>query len=597
MSQPQRESNASGSWVSERHLGAVMKKSALYASFSAAALLVGLSAAHAADLRPVLKAPPLPPSFSWAGAYIGLNGGAVLDRNDVGQVNLTSPGFIFSDPTGAFAGFPTDFFGFPGAFQVAPTNQSRAGVSFIGGGQIGYNFQSGNIVYGLEVDAQVMRSRDTISASLLEFTPGRLPTANITRNTFATFSIERQWQASLRGRFGYAWDRLLVYATGGLAVTSLKTGTHYTYQTIIGPALTPLIFQGAALAPPQNLSAPGGGSSHDYIGVTFGGGFEYALGNNWSLGAEYRVADFGKQNVTLGIAPPAGILLPNGTPVETTVRLLSQQATARLNYRFGGPEMASRSVALPGTAGSNWTGCYAGGYAGAAWGRDSVDTFDPSTNQAVFGPPPLVQTPFYSTGAGLSAAPAPYSYNLGASGMGGGTLGCKFQAASSRFVWGVEAEAGVLRLSAKVDNPYTVAFGFTDTTDSTTVGNWYGAVAGRLGYSVDQMLFYLKGGVGFTHVSAESLDLCITGAGCSSQVLFARGSANPVFFVAGGGAEWAFAQNWSVKAEYLYLGIDTSFSTCGPGGGRLFLPNLTFCAKHEIGGIHTAKVGVNFKFF
>ena len=379
-----------------------MSKSASRVLFAATAFLLGLTALYAADMP--VKAPPLPVQFSWAGAYVGVNAGAVLDRRDVGQINLTSPGFVFSDLTGAFGGFPTDFFGFPGAFQTATTvNQSRADASFIGGGQIGYNFQSGNIVYGVEVDAQVMRSRDTIGATLLEFTPGVVPAGNVTRNTFATFSIEREWQASLRGRFGYAWDRFLVYATGGLAVTSLKTGTHYTYQTILGPALTPLIFQGAALAPPQNFSSPGGGSSHEYYGVTIGGGFEYALWGNWSLGAEYRFADFGKKNVTIGVAPPAGILLPTGTPVETTVSLISHQATARLNYRFGGGEMATRSVALPGSAGSNWSGCYAGGYAGVAWGRGPVDTFDPSTNgQSVFGPPPLVQTPFYSTGAGDS---------------------------------------------------------------------------------------------------------------------------------------------------------------------------------------------------
>ena len=59
-----------------------------------------------------------------------------------------------------------------------------------------------------------------------------------------------------------------------------------------------------------------------------------------------------------------------------------------------------------GTAGSNRTGCYAR-LAGVAWGRGPVDTFDPSAPvPSVFGPPPLVQTPFYSTGAGLSAAPA-----------------------------------------------------------------------------------------------------------------------------------------------------------------------------------------------
>ncbi len=190
-----------------------------------------------------------------------------------------------------------------------------------------------------------MRNRDTLNGQLLEFTPGVLPTGSYTRNTFATYFIDREWQATLRGRFGYAFDRLLVYATGGLAVTSLKTGGNYTFQTIIGPALAP--FPGA---PPQNFSAPGVGSSQDYLGVTFGGGIEYALTNNWSLGAEYRFADFGKRNVTLVIAPAAGVLLP-AMPVEMPVSLFSQQATARLNYRFGGPEMATKSVALPGTRG------------------------------------------------------------------------------------------------------------------------------------------------------------------------------------------------------------------------------------------------------
>jgi outer membrane immunogenic protein len=570
-----------------------MSTSATRVLFAATAFLLGSTALYAADMP--VKAVPLPLQFSWAGAYVGVNAGGVLDRNDPGQLRLTSPGFVFVDPNGAFAGFPSPFFGFPGGFQSVPYAQSRSGGSFIGGGQIGYNLQSGNIVYGVEADFQVMRNRDTLSGSLLEFTPGVAPggAGDITRNTLATYFIDRQWQATFRGRFGYAFDRLLVYATGGLAVTSLKTGGNYVFQTTIGPALAP--FPGA---PPQNFAAPGVGSSHDYLGVTFGGGLEYAFSNNWSLGAEYRFADFGKQNVTLAMAPAAGVLLP-AVPVEMPVRLFSQQVTARLNYRFGGGEMATRSVALPGAPGSNWTGCYAGGYAGAAWSRGPVDTFDPSTNgQQVFGPPPLLQTTFYDSSAGESARPAPYSYNLPASGMGGGTLGCNWQPASSRFVWGVEAEAGVMRLSATVNNQYNLAFGFSDTFDTTTVGNWYAAFAGRLGYAVNDVLFYLKGGVGFTQVSVESIDLCTTTGGlCSSQALIARGNTNAAFFVVGGGAEWAFVQNWTVKAEYLYLGLDTSVSACGPGGGRLFLPNLTFCAKHEIGGIHTAKIGVNYKFF
>jgi hypothetical protein len=120
-----------------------------------------------------------------------------------------------------------------------------------------------------------------------------------------------------------------------------------------------------------------------------------------------------------------------------------------------------------------------GGYAGGAWGRGPVDTFDPSTTgTSVFGPPPLLQSIFYDSSAGSSAPPAPCSYNLSHSAIGGGTLGCNWQSPSSRLVWGAEAEAGFMRLSSTVNNPYNLAFGFND---------WYGVLAGRLGYSVDQV--------------------------------------------------------------------------------------------------------------
>ena len=180
--------------------------------------------------------------------------------------------------------------------------------------------------------------------------------------------------------------------------------------------------------------------------------------------------------------------------------------------------------------------------------------------------------------------------------MGGGTLGCNL-GCLVRIVWGFEAEAGVMRLSAKVSNPYTVAFGFTDTADSkgrrlVRCGDRPARLRGCRHAVLPEGRRRLHPGGGGV---ARPL---ITGTGgCSSQALFARGSANPPFMVIGGGAEWAFAQNWSVKGEYLFLGLDNGFAACGPGGGRLLLPNLTFCSNHSFNGIHTAKVGVNYKFF
>ena len=230
-----------------------MSKSA-YAAISAKCVFRWIDSAS--SRRHAGKAPPLPVQFSWAGAYIGVNAGAVLDRNDPGQLHLTSPGFVFVDPTGRIRRLPDPVLRIPGRLLVRAVRITRGPTrSFIGGGQVGYNWQSSNFVYGLEADFQVMRNRDTLSGQLLEFTPGVLPTGSDTRNTFATYFMERQWQATLRGRFGYTFDRLLVYATGGLAVTSLKTGGNYTFQTIIGPALAPF-----AGAPPQNFSAAGVGS-------------------------------------------------------------------------------------------------------------------------------------------------------------------------------------------------------------------------------------------------------------------------------------------------------------------------------------------------
>ncbi len=74
-------------------------------------------------------------------------------------------------------------------------------------------------------------------------------------------------QASIRGRVGYAWDRVLIYATGGVAFAELNAHL----QTILGYDSV----------------------SNTRTGWTIGGGIEYAISNNWSVRAEYRYAQFG----------------------------------------------------------------------------------------------------------------------------------------------------------------------------------------------------------------------------------------------------------------------------------------------------------------
>jgi opacity protein-like surface antigen len=70
--------------------------------------------------------------------------------------------------------------------------------------------------------------------------------------------------------------------------------------------------------------------------------------------------------------------------------------------------------------------------------------------------------------------------------------------------------------------------------------------------------------------------------------------------IGSGGVEWAFAQSWSVKAEYMFIALDdhSGFQTCGPvttPAGRT-LAGGPFCFNNTFSGIHTAKIGLNYRF-
>src|SRR5262249_22013478 len=153
---------------------------------SSALLIAAISSASAADL-PLYKAPPpvVPQIFTWTGFYIGLNaGGKWVSVDDT----VTA-----------------------GAAAVTFNGDTRA--SWIAGGQLGYNIQFGQWVLGIEgdIDAQNFRRTRVIGTPIAPFVVGD------------AFSVESNWQASLRGRIGYAaWDRVLLYVTGGVAWTQVK---------------------------------------------------------------------------------------------------------------------------------------------------------------------------------------------------------------------------------------------------------------------------------------------------------------------------------------------------------------------------------------
>jgi outer membrane immunogenic protein len=258
----------------------------------AAISLVAVSSAVAADLsvnRPVYTKEPLPPPpFSWSGFYVGGNFG--------GKWAETTPSVAVAPATAFGAGLPTG-----AVLGLGSTNVN----TFLGGGQIGFNYQSGQVVFGIEadLDAQHWTTTQVLTgfAFATTFVPGDF------------FTAESRWQASLRGRLGYAWDRYLLYATGGVAWTRVTVGTNFI--TFLG---SPATFAS------DNAVVTGG---------TFGGGLEYALWNNLSIGVEGRFTWYGSHafsggTLALGVPPFA---FP---AVTQTVSLNTTEVVERINWKF-----------------------------------------------------------------------------------------------------------------------------------------------------------------------------------------------------------------------------------------------------------------------
>jgi outer membrane immunogenic protein len=237
------------------------------------------------------------------------------------------------------------------------------------------------------------------------------------------------------------------------------------------------------------------------------------------------------------------------------------------------PARAPIIKAPPPIAVFSWSGCYIGGFVGGAFANENVRATELATG----------------TGVLYNAPGAPYNYSLDANVIGGGTLGCNWQMPGSQFVLGIEGEGGFLSLKGSAVDPNG---GFGDTIDRTRIGDWYAVVAGRLGWAADRVLFYVKGGAVFTDVKSTIVDTC-TLAPCGPNAISASGGGGTrANWTAGGGIEYALTNNWTIKGEYLWLAIDQTTAVCGVAA----VGGATFCSAHTFDGIHTGKVGLNYKF-
>ena len=282
---------------------------------AASALLGGLATANAADMAVKARPVAVPAAFSWTGFYIGANVGGAWSPNDASSVfGPLFPGFIVLPPNAAI---PTVF---PGQLASLAGTGNTSGV--IGGGQIGYNWQVNQFVLGVEADAVGSGLKGSSASATRTFGP---PLIIATVNQTVTVDFGRiDWMASFRGRAGFAVNQALFYVTGGAAVAE------------IGGSRTTVVNSANIAIPAGTFSATNGGSTTRW-GWTAGAGIEWAFNQNWSIAGEYRYTDFGNRGTAFTIPDGFGTVFATGT---SNSRLTVEQATARLNYRFGGPVVA-----------------------------------------------------------------------------------------------------------------------------------------------------------------------------------------------------------------------------------------------------------------
>jgi outer membrane immunogenic protein len=229
-------------------------------------LTIGLTPASAADLRtPVYRPPPPPiPFFRWTGCYLGAHVGGGWGHKS------------WSDPL-------------LGGIQFSSHDVS----GWLAGGQLGCDYQTGPVLYGVEGD----------------YSWANLKGDSIDTLSGGTLSDHTKVEAlgTVTARLGYTWDRTLLYVKGGAAFARDK---YHSTDATLG---------GATFAETKDTN----------WGWTIGTGIEYAFGSNWSAKVEYNYLDFGTRGVGF---------VDTITGIPFTIDINQHLHTAKLgiNYRLGG---------------------------------------------------------------------------------------------------------------------------------------------------------------------------------------------------------------------------------------------------------------------
>ena len=293
----------------------------------AATVIASLAASQSAlGADMAVKAPPAAPltapmAFTWTGFYVGGNIGW-----KEGNFNSTVSTPAYSSPLLSILTIPAD------SYYLGTTTAN----SFIGGGQFGYRFEASNSwVLGVEgnFDAQNLRSNVVqtgpgTASNTVTLNNGITLTSAATRDgRFGTllpgdyYSEQAQWQASILGEVGYAFDRLLVYASSGVAFTRVSITGNFPGNVNF-----------------ERFSYPGssGSDSHTLTGFTIGGGVAYALDNHWGVEAQYQYTNYQGTNFSTGAIAGScsAAMICTFVPTNTHLGLTTNELLGKVNYRF-----------------------------------------------------------------------------------------------------------------------------------------------------------------------------------------------------------------------------------------------------------------------
>ena len=454
------------------------------------------------------SAPPKnpPPAMTWAhdwsGAYAGLQVGMVWGGND-----------------GNFSYFSPD------GFSGSPSFVAN-GYGVLGGAHLGYNQQFDHWVLGLE------GSLDVTDLQKEELVGWNDPGGSGAGGSIDAH-ISSNFQGSLRARAGYAWNRLLLYGTGGLAFANFNLQSNMGGLDLTG----------------NYYFAAANDRTTWRLGWTLGLGAEYAITPHWSARAEYRYTDFGnitetpnsfstatagfyyqgdrhvtENQVQVGFSYKIGGEDPELVPLTPVVK--APAVAANLPAPKGGSAPTPASASLP----INWTGFYVGGQAGYGY----------ADNHAAYN----FSTPdFAGSGALIHDAQGV---------IFGAHAGYNRQFES--FVVGFEGSVDGTSLIRRDLIAASDANGDQAQLTSLVQSDIQGAVRARAGYAFGQLLPFAAGGLAIGHFGTQSDLASANNANYVYDGFATHGLqwTTRTGWTVGGGVEWAVNNNWSVRGEYRY---------------------------------------------